>query len=70
MNIKELEKIHIANCQQLGKAITQINIVLNSAIKSNNTVKEYTATRLLVFLWMSWAETSLRRSNHCNLSFR
>lgn len=59
MDIKELEKIHIANRQQLEKAITQINIVLNNAIKLNNTIKEYTATRLLVFLWMSWAETSL-----------
>lgn len=59
MNIKELEKIHIANRQQIDKALTQINLVLNDALKSNNTAKEYAATRLLVFLWMSWAETSL-----------
>jgi hypothetical protein len=59
MNIKELEKAHIANRRQLEKAITQINLVLNSAIKSNNKEREYVSTRLLVFLWMSWAETSL-----------
>jgi len=59
MNIAELEKIHIENRRQIDKAITQINLVLNDAIKLNNSAKEYTSTRLLIFLWMSWAETSL-----------
>jgi hypothetical protein len=59
MELKELAKIHAKNKSQLKKAISQQNLILNNAIKSENKLQEYLSIRIYLMLYTAWLETTL-----------
>lgn len=57
--IQELAKAHIKNLHSIRKATTQVNRTLNAAIKNCDELQERIYIRLLIILWMTWAECKL-----------
>ena len=55
----EIAKAHKKNLDALLKATTQVNRALNQAIKNNDDLNERIYIRILVMLWMTWAECKL-----------
>jgi hypothetical protein len=54
-----IAKAHIKNLRSIRKATTQVNLALNEAIKREDELQESIYTRLLIFLWVMWAECKL-----------
>ena len=57
--VEELAKAHIKNLHSIRKATTQINRALNAAIKNRDELQERMYVRLIIILWMTWAECKL-----------
>jgi hypothetical protein len=57
--IEELAKAHIKNLHSIRKATTQVNRALNVAINNCDELQERIYIRLLIILWMTWAECKL-----------
>ena len=55
----QLSRAHIKNLLTLRKATKQVNRDLNAAIKVEDELKEQLYTRLLILIWMTWAECKM-----------
>jgi hypothetical protein len=59
MTRKEICEAHAKNRAKLHKAITHLEIALNSAIRAGNKEQDYALVRLIAILRIAWVESSL-----------